>query len=50
MAAPLQIEAKVVAQSRSLITVACEIKTADGLLIAAATAQQIVQSRTLTQS
>ena len=40
---PLQIDGKVVAQSRSLITVACEIKTEEGVLIATATAQQIVQ-------
>lgn len=47
---PLCIEGKVIAQSRSLITVACEIKTERAVLIATATAQQMVLYGALTQS
>ncbi|MBO9545486.1 PaaI family thioesterase [Caulobacter sp.] len=41
---PLAIEAKVVARTRQLITARAEFRREDGVLIAEATAQQIVMS------
>jgi uncharacterized protein (TIGR00369 family) len=42
---PLEIEGRVVAQSKQLITVAADFRRPDGELIASATAQQIVTPR-----
>ncbi len=42
---PLEIEGRVTAQSRQLITVAAEFRRTDGELIACATAQQMVTPR-----
>ncbi len=42
---PLEIEARVVARSRQLITVAADFRRADGELIATATAQQVLTQK-----